>query len=265
MRHNDPISATLENLVITALALAWLLCIVRSRLRIIAHFIEHHRAWGVSCRAMAQPAANRGEAGPPRAFQPRPPLPIYAHIMLARPRTLPTGFIAPCLPTKADTLPRQRTVMVFSGGGSVCSDPKYAQLRSGGCGMLRHLQRAAWIAAFICLVSGFGIAVWKASQQVLLREQAAQHVANKNVSAGQDEAWKPFGQVWRETLNDPTALFTFWVAFFTFVLAASTIGLWIVAICTLRHSRETAERQLRAYISLDGGSARIVGTIDLAA
>jgi len=35
----------------------------------------------------------------PRAFQPRPPLPIYAHIMLARPRTLPTGFIAPCLPT----------------------------------------------------------------------------------------------------------------------------------------------------------------------
>jgi bifunctional non-homologous end joining protein LigD len=32
-------------------------------------------------------------------------LPIYAHIMLARPRTLPTGFIAPCLPTKAHTLP----------------------------------------------------------------------------------------------------------------------------------------------------------------
>jgi bifunctional non-homologous end joining protein LigD len=30
----------------------------------------------------------------------------YFHdIMLARPRTLPTGFIAPCLPTKADTLP----------------------------------------------------------------------------------------------------------------------------------------------------------------
>jgi hypothetical protein len=41
-----------------------------------------------------------------RAFQPQPPsLPIYAHIMLARPRTLPTGFIAPCLPTKVYTLP----------------------------------------------------------------------------------------------------------------------------------------------------------------
>jgi ATP-dependent DNA ligase len=42
---------------------------------------------------------------PPRGFQPQPPLPIYAHIMLARPRTLPTGFIAPCLPTKVHTLP----------------------------------------------------------------------------------------------------------------------------------------------------------------
>src|SRR5262245_27315575 len=30
---------------------------------------------------------------------------IYAHIMPARPRTLPTGFIAPCLPTKVHTLP----------------------------------------------------------------------------------------------------------------------------------------------------------------
>jgi ATP-dependent DNA ligase len=45
-------------------------------------------------------------AWPPlRAFQLRPQLPIYAHIMLARPRTLPTGFIAPCLPTKTDKLP----------------------------------------------------------------------------------------------------------------------------------------------------------------
>ena len=56
--------------------------------------------WNVSLRLAVVPAWP-----PPRAFQPRPPLPIYAHIMLARPRTLPTGFIAPCLPTKTDKLP----------------------------------------------------------------------------------------------------------------------------------------------------------------
>ena len=42
---------------------------------------------------------------PSRAFQARPALPIYCRNMLARPRTLPSGFIAPCLPTKAETLP----------------------------------------------------------------------------------------------------------------------------------------------------------------
>jgi ATP dependent DNA ligase domain len=36
---------------------------------------------------------------------PRPPVPIFPRIMLGRPRTLPTGFIAPCLPTKTDKLP----------------------------------------------------------------------------------------------------------------------------------------------------------------
>jgi len=60
-------------------------------------------------------AAEAAEATAPEAryavtrdavpFQARPPLPIYSRIMLARPRTLPTGFIAPCLPTKAHTLP----------------------------------------------------------------------------------------------------------------------------------------------------------------
>src|SRR5215471_7519803 len=39
------------------------------------------------------------------AFQARSPSPIYSRIMLPRPRTLPSGFIAPCLPTKAETLP----------------------------------------------------------------------------------------------------------------------------------------------------------------
>ena len=36
---------------------------------------------------------------------PRPPVPIFPRIMLGRPRTLPTGFIAPCLPTKTEKLP----------------------------------------------------------------------------------------------------------------------------------------------------------------
>src|SRR5262245_65818707 len=37
-------------------------------------------------------------------FPARPSSLIYSR-MFARPRTLPTGFIPPCLPTKAETLP----------------------------------------------------------------------------------------------------------------------------------------------------------------
>jgi hypothetical protein len=39
--------------------------------------------------------------------------------------------------------------------------------------------------------------------------------------------------------------------FFTGILAFSTIGLWIATQLTLRHNRETAERQLRAYVSVE--------------
>src|SRR5262249_25221573 len=48
------------------------------------------------------------ETVPPRAFQPRPRLPMYTphHACpSAYSSDLPTGFIAPCLPTKTDKLP----------------------------------------------------------------------------------------------------------------------------------------------------------------
>jgi len=47
------------------------------------------------------------------------------------------------------------------------------------------------------------------------------------------------------------ARYTLWLACFTAVLAISTIGLWIATARTLRHSREMAERQLRAYVNVD--------------
>src|SRR5438105_7779385 len=54
--------------------------------------------------------------------------------------------------------------------------------------------------------------------------------------------------VTRAELDNRLANYTLWLAIFTCVLAVSTIGLWIAAIFTLRHSRETAQRQLRAYL-----------------
>jgi hypothetical protein len=58
-------------------------------------------------------------------------------------------------------------------------------------------------------------------------------------------------EIWSKTLDDPVALFTL-------LLVIATIFLWIAALCSLRYSRESAERQLRAYICLYGGSIRLL-------
>jgi hypothetical protein len=44
--------------------------------------------------------------------------------------------------------------------------------------------------------------------------------------------------------------YTWWLAWLTGILAASTVGLWGVTYFTLRHGRESAQRQLRAYMSV---------------
>jgi hypothetical protein len=63
---------------------------------------------------------------------------------------------------------------------------------------------------------------------------------------------------WRETLWVYLDLFFSTperaTATFTAVLAVSTIGLWTVTYFTLRHSRQSVERQLRAYVFVSGAA-----------
>jgi hypothetical protein len=59
---------------------------------------------------------------------------------------------------------------------------------------------------------------------------------------------------WKRTFEKPdayTALFTAFLALFTFTLWWSTNKLWSVTDKSLRHSEDTAQRQLRAYMSVE--------------
>ena len=78
------------------------------------HLLHRHAA-AEAAEATAPEATEAATAAPRRVtryavmraavpFQARPSSPIYSR-MLVRPRTLPSGFIAPCLPTKTDELP----------------------------------------------------------------------------------------------------------------------------------------------------------------
>ena len=50
--------------------------------------------------------------------------------------------------------------------------------------------------------------------------------------------------------NDRIADYTYWLTWLTFVTALASGGLWYLTGRTLKHSRETSERQLRAYIGV---------------
>lgn len=97
------------------------------------------------------------------------------------------------------------------------------------------------IALFACLVLWCG---W----QSRLSSQHQKQYENNNPST------KPNPETPKVSTDERIANYTLSLAILTGVLAASTIGLWIVNYFVLRHGRETAERQLRAYVMIDAAS-----------
>lgn len=77
----------------------------------------------------------------------------------------------------------------------------------------------------------------------------AAHEAESSYSAAQptnDEEQQE--TIWSPTTWTPITFFTAVVATFSVILAVANLGLWGVTYCSLRHSRKTAEQQLRAYL-----------------
>jgi hypothetical protein len=122
--------------------------------------------------------------------------------------------------------------------------------------MLKCLYRLMLLALAACLLIGFGFAVWFASQQIHAPKNEYHSTQGQNKSNSTANKGESHKSIWERTWEDPTAFFTFWIAIFTLVLAASTIGLWIATILTLSHSRKTAQMQLRAYVMLSGANVR---------
>jgi hypothetical protein len=60
----------------------------------------------------------------------------------------------------------------------------------------------------------------------------------------------PQNEATKISAEERIADYTLWLTWLTAILAGSTVGLWGVTYFTLRHGRETAERQLRAYVSV---------------
>jgi len=76
-------------------------------------------------------------------------------------------------------------------------------------------------------------------------EQSADPAAETKKQTDQGESF------WQRVTSDPVAFFTLWIAAFTFALAVSTVGLWIVTWRGLIRQRRDTQILQRAYIAVD--------------
>src|SRR5437660_11152131 len=105
--------------------------------------------------------------------------------------------------------------------------------------MLKRYQLAL-VALVWCYLIGFeAVLLWRWSFQLPPYNQTESRASEGTKHVGSPSA-----------AEERIADYTLALAWLTGVLAFSTIGLWIATALTLRHSRETAERQLRAYDGL---------------
>jgi hypothetical protein len=113
----------------------------------------------------------------------------------------------------------------------------------------------AWMAVAIFAMGLVVSSAWRTSQPIHTQSsEPASHEAKKG------ELPQSF---WERTTTDPVAFFTLVMAGLTGVIVVANVGLWIVTVWTLRHSKEFAERQLRAHFLLE--EIKIGGVEDIRA
>lgn len=116
-------------------------------------------------------------------------------------------------------------------------------------------QKTWAIAAFVLLLTVFCGAFWLSDSSVAPVSPAAHHerraaTADENHEKQQKE---PF---WKRATEDPVAAFTLILTGFTGVLAISTTFLWWHTRRLVVGAEDTAERQLRAYVSIKPGTIK---------
>ena len=106
--------------------------------------------------------------------------------------------------------------------------------------LINRMPKSGWFAAGLCILVGFVFVVGWSSAQPHHREAV-------NCAANCTDNQKT-----QDVAAQIVATYTKLLAWFTAVLALSTIGLWSVSYLSLRHANKTTKRQLRAYVMIEG-------------
>jgi hypothetical protein len=135
--------------------------------------------------------------------------------------------------------------------------------------MLETVQQAAWIAAFVFVVAVVGLSAMKGSTQSPPQQNAQskhqpsdqQHASSPNTESDkshESKGWAKYKEKIERNEKIITAVSTAFIAAFTVVLAFATGFLFFATRDLVKGAEETAERQLRAYISVTAGHVRLI-------
>jgi hypothetical protein len=121
---------------------------------------------------------------------------------------------------------------------------------------MRYARGMTFVAAALFL-AGFLALVWYASKQPGSTAQ------NYNRNQNHQESYTEYCErklnktFWEKTRCDPVAYFTVWLVGFSGILAASTIGLWIVTWASAKAARGTVDAMRDDFISTHRPKIRI--------
>jgi hypothetical protein len=115
--------------------------------------------------------------------------------------------------------------------------------------MLKKRRPEITFGFLLATVFWIGVLGWQASYAPTEMEKQECQDAAKRGSHKTEEC----RNLWERTTTDPVAFFTFWLAISTIGLGVSTILLWRAGENQKRLMADTAERQLRAYVNVAGG------------
>jgi hypothetical protein len=107
--------------------------------------------------------------------------------------------------------------------------------------------------AFVLAFGFFGDSIQKLSPPTNLeKHHSYSENQNKKHKGKESESLREIvDSFFTKTFEDPVAFFTLWLVVFTALLARATLRLWDSTERLVKGAEDTAQRQLRAYISVD--------------
>lgn len=120
---------------------------------------------------------------------------------------------------------------------------------------MRWLNPEIALGALLATILWAGALGWQAAYAPTEKEKQECHETAKKTGRKTEEC----KNIWERTTSDPVALFTFILAGSTIGLWVATVGLYLAGKQTIKETRRIGEAQVRAYVSIKSATIAFMG------